>query len=370
MKMSRKEEVINKIGAHTVKKFELIQKYVEAWAQKLLNNQFCDALVFIDCMSNSGEYINKDGKHIFGTPVRVAQYLRNVAGQYPNKQIDLYFSDLSPEKTAHLSRLMPKNKQNFHIHISTEDGNDLAKRIGRNIEKNKHYLLVYDPYDASIDWDSLIPFINNWSEIILNHVVSDSMRAIKMVKNEKARNKYENTYLTKLDNLIPYGSNKIAYEERIEAIIQMLRQNKDRDFYIAAFPFFNEKNAIVYNLIHCTSNIKGFRLYKQSAWQTFGGKSSTKDTHGEENQLMFDLIGDGAHSTKTDEFCYYIKDVADYLQRYFDGKSNVPLAELWKVLDEHPVFPSDGFKQQIKNELKQTYDAKESHSTISFARRR
>lgn len=82
------------------------------------------------------------------------------------------------------------------------------------------------------------------------------------------------------------------------------------------------------------------------------------------------MIGDGAHSTKTDEFCYYIKDVADYLQRYFDGKSNVPLAELWKVLDEHPVFPSDGFKQQIKNELKQTYDAKESHSTISFARRR
>ena len=113
MKMSRKEEVINKIGAHTVKKFELIQKYVEAWAQKLLNNQFCDALVFIDCMSNSGEYINKDGKHIFGTPVRVAQYLRNVAGQYPNKQIDLYFSDLSPEKNRSSLKIDAQKQTEF-----------------------------------------------------------------------------------------------------------------------------------------------------------------------------------------------------------------------------------------------------------------
>ena len=84
---------------------------------------------------------------------------------------------------------------------------------------------------------------------------------------------------------IPYGSDKKAYEKRIEDIIKALHRNRNYQYYIAAFPFFNEKNAIVYNLIHCTSNIKGFRLYKQSAWQTFGGKSSTKNTHGLENQL-------------------------------------------------------------------------------------
>lgn len=40
-------------------------------------------------------------------------------------------------------------------------------------------------------------------EIIINHMVSDSMRAVKIVKKDAARNKYEQTYLTELENLIP-----------------------------------------------------------------------------------------------------------------------------------------------------------------------
>lgn len=363
------EEIISHASPHTIKKFELIEKYVEAWAHKLLQNPYCTGLVFIDCMSNSGEYVDDNNNQIYGTPVRVAKYLRQVAGQYPGKQIDVYFSDLSAEKTDHLKSLMPKECRNFHFHITTEDGNDLAKRLGQTMSNKKHYLLVYDPYDATIDWNAIMPFINNWSEVILNHMVSDSMRAVKMVKKDGARNKYEQTYLMDLEHLIPYGSDKTAYEKRIEDIIKALRRNSGYSYYIAAFPFFNEKNAIVYNLIHCTSNIKGFRLYKQSAWQTFGGKSSTKNTHGLENQLMLDFEGTGVPKTHTDEFCFYIKDIAEYLQKSFNGKSDVPMDDVWKLLDGHPVFPSDGFRSQIKNELKQNHGAHVSKSTISFANR-
>lgn len=363
------EEIISHASPHTIKKFELIEKYVEAWAHKLLQNPYCTGLVFIDCMSNSGEYVDDGGNQVFGTPVRVAKYLRQVAGQYPGKQIDVYFSDLSAEKTDHLKSLMPKECRNFHFHITTEDGNDLAKRLGQTMSNKKHYLLVYDPYDATIDWNAIMPFINNWSEVILNHMVSDSMRAVKMVKKDGARNKYEQTYLMDLEHLIPYGSDKTAYEKRIEDIIKALRRNSGYSYYIAAFPFFNEKNAIVYNLIHCTSNIKGFRLYKQSAWQTFGGKSSTKNTHGLENQLMLDFEGTGAPKTHTDEFCFYIKDIAEYLQKSFNGKSDVPMDDVWKLLDGHPVFPSDGFRSQIKNELKQNHGAHVGKTTISFANR-
>lgn len=366
--MSSNEKIISHANPHTIKKFELIEKYVEAWAHVLLLNKYCTGLVFIDCMSNSGEYVDDDGKQVFGTPVRVAKYLRQVAGQYFGKQIDLYFSDLSAEKTAHLNSLLPSDTANFHCHVTTEDGNELSKRLGKAMSNNKHYLLVYDPYDATIDWNALMPFINNWSEVILNHMVSDSMRAVKMVKRDAARSKYEQTYLTELENLIPYGSDKTAYEKRIEDIIKALRRNTYRKYYIAAFPFFNEKNAIVYNLIHCTSNIKGFKLYKQSAWQTFGGKSSTKNTHGNENQIMLDFEGNGFLKTATDEFCYYIKDIAEYLQTRFDGQTDVLLDDLWAVLDEHPVFPSDGFRNDIKKELKQNYNASVSRGKISFAR--
>lgn len=365
--MKNSEKIISHANPHTIKKFELIEKYVEAWAHKLLLNQYCTGLVFIDCMSNSGEYIDDDGNQVFGTPIRVAKYLRQVAGQYFDKQIDLYFSDLSSQKTAYLKSLMPNETHNFHYHITTEDGNSLAKRLGKSMAKSKHYLLVYDPYDAAINWGVLMPFINNWSELIINHMVSDSMRAVKMVKTDIARNKYEQTYLTELENLIPYGSDKIAYEKRIEDIIKALRRNTNRKYYIAAFPFFNEKNAIVYNLIHCTSNIKGFQLYKRSAWKTFGGKSSTKNTHGNENQFMLNFDGSGYFQTMTDEFCYYIKDIAEYLQNRFEGQTEVPIDDLWAVLDEHPIFPSDGFKNEIKTELRQNYGALVLRSKVNFA---
>lgn len=197
-------------------------------------------------------------------------------------------------------------------------------------------------------------------------MVSDSARAVKVAKSTEARSKYEQTYLTELENLIPYGSNKAAYEKRVEEIIIALRRNKVRNYYIAAFSFFNEKNVIVYNLIHCTSNVKGFKLYKKAAWKTFGGKSSTKNTHGNENQLMFDFEGTGLMKTHTDESCYYIKDIAEYLQSEFRGRSNVPLDEVWALLDDHPIFPSDGFKPQIKKELRQFHGASETKGKMSF----
>ena len=45
---------------------------------------------------------------------------------------------------------------------------------------------------------------------------------------------------------------------------------------------------------------------------------------------------------------------------------NVPLSLVWETLDKHPVFPSDGFRKDIKNDLKNTYGARTSRDTISF----
>lgn len=50
-------DFIKPIGKHSLYKFELIEAYVTSWAEKLLNFQKCKELVFIDCMSNCGEYV-------------------------------------------------------------------------------------------------------------------------------------------------------------------------------------------------------------------------------------------------------------------------------------------------------------------------
>ena len=355
---------------HSIKKFELIEKYVKAWAEILMLNNQCRTLVFIDCMSNSGEYKDAEnqGSTIMGTPVRVSKALKEVAKKHQDKQILLFFNDLSEEKISHLKSIVEKDDKNFHTIFSVGDGNEQLKQLAGKLlkMKNAHYLLEYDPFDATIDWDALLPFLNNWGEVIINHGIQDSARAVKMARRKEAISKYEKTYLMDIESLIPYGSDKAAYENRIQEIIKTLHFEKDRKYYIASFPFFNSKNAIMYNLIHCTSNLKGFTLYKRTAWQTFGGKSSTKHTHGKEYQYALDFDGTGSPEITTDAYCFYIQDIANYLQKKFDGQKYVPLDVIWKALEEHPVFPSDGFRKEIKQELKTLYAAKIGKTTITF----
>jgi len=353
-------------SSHTIKKFELIEGYVKEWAQKLLNYQGCDSIIFIDCMSNSGVYQDNFGSEVFGTPIRVANYLSSIMKKYPNKKAYLILNDIDSERIDILKTRLPVNTSNFHINSYVGDGNDLLKNIKISKNCRASYLLLYDPYVASIDWEALLPFLKNWGEVIINHMVSDSIRAVPQVSRSSAIEKYEQTYLADIQSLFTFGSDKAAYEARIQEIITSLHGQKENRYYIASFPFFRERNVLVYHLLHCTSNIKGFKLFKKVAWKTFGGKSSSKNTRGMENQYVLDFEGTGVLRTSADECCYYIKDVAEYLFEKFKGQSDVPLSEIWKTLDEHPVFPSDGFKNEIKSELRNSYGCKSSIGSITF----
>lgn len=67
---------------------------------------------------------------------------------------------------------------------------------------------------------------------------------------------------------------------------------------------------------------------------------------------MFDFDGDGFADTQTDEQCYYVKDIAQYIKSKFGHLGVVPLSEIYADLDVHPIFPSDGYKNDIKKELR------------------
>lgn len=373
MSSSNNRKVISKASPHTVKKFDLIEEYIKSWAQKLMLNDACNGLVFIDCMCNSGVYTDDEGNFVKGTPMRVAEALLDVARTYTQKQVSLYFNDNDKDKIEELNKHLPAEERNFKIATSARDGNELLKTIGLQLKQTDHlhFFLLYDPYDASIDWDALLPFFRNWCEVLINHMISDSIRAISQVKSDSAKKKYEGTYLVDdVKKLIPFGNNKAAYERRLREIIEFLKGSSERKYYIAAFPFFNTKNSLVYDLVHCTSHEAGFKLFKKTAWKTFGDKSSLKNLHGEERQLVMDFAGDNLCRNVIDEYCYNINSIASYIQDNFRRKKDVPLDDVWSFLDEHPVFPSDGYKSQIKSVLKKEYDAKISRQTISFSDRR
>lgn len=357
MASSNNSKIISKASPHTIKKFELVEEYIKAWAQKLMLTDYCHGLVFIDCMCNSGVYEGSDGNIVEGTPLRVAKALLDVAHRYPLKQVQIYLNDKSEQKIEELKKHLPSDERNFQIITSAKDGNELLETIGPQLysQQHLHFFLFYDPYDASINWRVLIPFFRNWGEIIINHMVLDTARAITQVKRESTKEKYANTYLTDFEKLVPFGSNKKAYEARVEEIIQELKGQ--RRYFVGSFPFFNTQNSQLYSLVHCTSNIEGFKLYKTTAWKTFGGKSSTKDTHGNQFQLALDFNNGGFITPATDESCFFVTDIAKYLQKSFTGQSNIPLESLWQLLDYHPIFPSEGFRKEIRNELKNTYGA-------------
>ena len=225
MASKNNSKIISDLHPHTLKKFEIIETYIKSWAQKLMLTDGCSGIVFIDCMCNSGVY-HDNGRIVYGTPIRVANVLLDVARSYTGKQVHIFFNDNDSRKIDELRKHLPPDERNYSIITTVQDGNELLKWIGPQLFQNSshmNFFLLYDPYDASIDWDALLPFFRNWGEVLINHMVSDSIRAISQVKKEDKIRKYENTYqVNDISELIPYGSDKSAYEKRIIEIIEKM----------------------------------------------------------------------------------------------------------------------------------------------------
>ena len=370
MASSKRNDLVSVAPPHSIKKFELISEYVKAWIQILMLNQKCRGIVYIDCMSNSGVYKNDEGEEIEGTPLLVSEIIADAMITYTNKQAYLYFNDLDSKKIDLLKTRIPKQTNNFHIYTEAMDANVLLRKIGTQFTtafSDMHFLLVYDPYDAHIEWDAMMPFLKNWGEIIINHMVSDPIRGAKTAKKQKVIEKYEETYQTTIDELISFGSRN-AFETKIEQIIRDGSGRSEKRYYIASFPFFNSNNSVVYNLIHCTGHYKGFELFKSTAWKTFGDKSSLKNTHNIEDQMSFTISDNGelVMGVQVDESCYNLRDAAKYVQEHFAGKENVPNDDVWTYLGEHPVFPTRDYKNKIKDVLKREFGMKASRSSMTF----
>ena len=88
--IKKQTTMLDTVGPHTVKKFELIESYVKEWSLKLLNYSECRTLIYIDCMSNRGEYIY-NGEKILGSGPRVVKILNDFARGYPDKKNTNYF---------------------------------------------------------------------------------------------------------------------------------------------------------------------------------------------------------------------------------------------------------------------------------------
>lgn len=101
-------------------------------------------------------------------------------------------NDKDKARVDELKKHLPQDERNFKIVTSCGDAHELLRTIGPQLygTGHLHYFLLYDPYDATIDWKALLPFFRNWGEVMINHMVSDPVRAITSAKKKTTKAKY------------------------------------------------------------------------------------------------------------------------------------------------------------------------------------
>ena len=371
-------EIITEAKPHTIKKFELIERYVDEWARKILGYNGKDGrngskgVIYIDCMCNSGVYRDSiSGEIIDGTALRVVKKMNEIIKNFPSKEAVAIFNDIDKKRIQLLKDEVSKLdlESNMIVSFSQEDCDAFLSHLDYNsFTAQYNTLLLYDPYNVSLNWKAISPFLNRWGEVIINHMISDTKRGAAQAKNPVVKQRYQGSYQKNdIRDVIEMAKDKEQLRAAIVSIIQSNTHFKADSQYIALFSFYSQTNGLLYDLIHCCTNIKGFVLMKKVAWKTFGDKSSLKNTHGEERQLKIDLTGKGLIDSPTDEDCYYIKDVAKYIYNKYKDEKQLYLKTIYSDLDEHPIFPSDGYKNDIKNELKSTFGAKfYKDGTVTF----
>ncbi|MBC5648648.1 three-Cys-motif partner protein TcmP [Christensenella tenuis] len=361
-----KKFVPDTIKPHTIRKFELIEKYVEGWAYKILGLSTSKGVVFIDCMCNCGYGIGENEEKIMGTPVRVAKCLNQVMQkpEFANKKVYLFYNDMSQAKIDILKKeLSAIDTTKIKITYSCTDGNDFLRQFDMVEFKGFNKLLFYDPYHAAIKWDAITPFLNSWAEVVINHVVMDTSRGVAQVRDETKKKKYIDTYQQAIEDLVEICTDKTALDNLVKKIIRDKSDNKT-DVHLASFPFYNQNNGLVYNLIYYSKSIIGFRLFKKTAWKVSGDKSTVTVSHHNPSQFAIDFDNEGSFKLCSDKNAYSVSDIVSYIYAKYGKMKEVRLEQVYADLDNHPIFPCEGYKPEIKKLLAQLYGAKIGRDNI------
>ena len=203
--MEETETIIQKVGVHTIKKIQMIESYVKGWSQKLVNFIECKELVFIDCMSNSGEYYFSNNK-IKGTPVRVAEILNEVATKHPDKMIRLIFNDYNKDFYNIVNEKLPSRIYLLDIETPSASGIDIARNIRKkDLDSIIIFLTAHEELGNIVLKNDLmfLSFINKFDDV--ESRLNISLKKALNILGKKQMIKIEdrnNTYTINLDDIL------------------------------------------------------------------------------------------------------------------------------------------------------------------------
>ena len=354
---------VMEIDAYTKRKYDLIEKQIEQWALRQLEGESSRGIIYIDCFSGSG-LAAYGGKLLYSAPLRAAKKLFDAALSFPSKEVYLYFCDAEEKNIAalkgKLAELLPQSAANFHVYYHTADGNFLLKRMGEQLssEKRLGYFLYYAPSPLAFDWEALAPFIRTWGDVLIDPVYPGTVKPLP----EALQQEKDGMCLSRFARLAPHGKTREAYDERLAQVLA--EPQEPQPVQVAAFPVFDAEKKLSREVLCCTGDFALFRSFKAAAWQSLSRKTKPISKQSSAVQLMLDLdSSDGGivarqEQEAPEESCFTSSDIARYLACLLQG-TKVPRAQVWSRLEVHPVFPSDGFRNPVRRELKSRYGVTE-----------
>lgn len=364
------------INSGTVKKLEMMEKFVEAWINKI--SQFrpkgkrkYSGITFIDCMSNSGIY-TVDDEEIRGSSRRVYDLFNHYK---KNKFTDLNYkievNDLDKDAIRCQKCYMDENNKNVDVEFHNRNVKDYLLEVADKIPVvgERHFLIFYDPFEADIAWNELVELVTKINQnaytgcdLIISHFIhNDSKRGIQQAKKQEVKMKYENTYQSKFD-LLYEKMNELSGTEQTEWLrnkfVEVIGSKfNTRIEKIAFAPVFNSNNAAIYDIVFYSESLKAKDLFKKCMYL------QEKIVHNHENeQQRFDLFESNTYASirkdiKEKEIFYSPKQFAKEIYNRFKGQL-VNDQILTSFLLKHPYIPQVGAKNEIKKNLTRTYNVK------------
>lgn len=274
--LSNEKVYLTNKAIHTKYKIQYVCEYAKNWMYVASSNNAIN-INFIDCMCNAGIYQDGD----FCSAIEVLKNFRDCASKYPNKNYNLFLNDYDSNKIRIIknicNELYSSYPKNLHIYYNNEDVNEYLE----NVKKTYYSAFVYpsmtilyvDPYSFhTVKISSIENFIKNtYCELLFNLFTSDF-----------TRNKVDSGIREVLGgDFIIKDSNEL-----LEHIINRLRIGKMKCFL--SYPFRQQKNVELYQILFASPNDKGLDKLKDALWKIFNGSEFYKtDLVKESGQISF-----------------------------------------------------------------------------------
>ena len=196
--------------------------------------------------------------------IEVLKIFRDCAYKYPHKIYNLFLNDYDSNKIRIIkkicSELYPSYPLNLHIYTNNEDVNDYLNNIKIAYKDKFEYpsmtILYVDPYGFhTVKIDSIVKFISNtYCELLFNLFTSDFRRN----KND-----------SKIQEVLGGNYGIKTSDELLEHIINRFRTGKMK--YFLSYPFRQQKNVELYQILFASPSSKGLDKLKEALWKVFSG---------------------------------------------------------------------------------------------------